>query len=109
MKRFAAAIIGLVFFLSGSFKLIDPVGTGFIVTEYFNFFHCTFLQPVAKAAGMLLSGIEAVTGIALLTGVARKAGAIAAMSLTGLFTIISTLLLIFNPPMDSAASGRRYT
>ena len=38
IRRICAFLIGAVLFLSGMFKLIDPVGTGLIVTEFAKFF-----------------------------------------------------------------------
>jgi hypothetical protein len=39
LRRFCAILIGLVFLVSGLLKLLDPVGTGLIVTEYLKVFH----------------------------------------------------------------------
>ena len=69
LRRFCAILIGLVFLASGLLKLLDPVGTGLIVSEYFKFFHLGFLQGTAKGFGMALSLLEAVTGAALVSGV----------------------------------------
>ena len=69
MRRFCTIIIGLVFFTSGLFKLIDPVGTGLIVRSYLEFVHVGFLGGVSGLAGFLLSAVEALTGLALLGGV----------------------------------------
>ena len=44
-RRFCALLIGLVFFVSGALKLMDPVGTGLKMVEYFRFLHLDFLSP----------------------------------------------------------------
>ena len=72
LRRFCAILIGLVFLVSGLLKLLDPVGTGLIVSEYFKFFHLNFLQGAAKGLGMVLSLVESVTGAALISGVYRR-------------------------------------
>jgi len=92
MKRFFAVLIGLVFFLSGVFKLTDPVGAALVVREYLNFFHMSFLLGAAGFIGVILSLIEALTGVALITGVFRKVSAIVASVLIVLFTIITAIL-----------------
>ena len=43
-RRASAVIIGMVFLLAGILKLMDPVGTGLIVREYFSFFHAGFMN-----------------------------------------------------------------
>lgn len=106
IRRFAAGLIGLVFLVSGLLKLMDPVGTGLIVTEYYRFLHITFLEPTAKVAGMLLALLEATTGCALITGVFRKAAALVASVFIVVFTAITLVLLIANPVMDCGCFGQ---
>ena len=55
IRRLCAFIIGLVFLLAGIFKLLDPVGAGLVVEEYYRFLHLGFLMPTAKAVGVLLA------------------------------------------------------
>ena len=40
LRRFCAFIIGLVFLLAGIFKLLDPVGAGLVVEEYYRLRLC---------------------------------------------------------------------
>ena len=104
-RRFCAILIGLVFLASGLLKLLDPVGTGLIVSEYFKFFHLGFLQGTAKAMGMVLSLVEAITGAALISGVFRKTTAIVTSILVVFFTIITLILWIAKPEMDCGCFG----
>ena len=104
-RRFCAILIGLVFLASGLLKLLDPVGTGLIVSEYFKFFHLGFLQGTAKALGMVLSLVEAITGAALISGVFRKTTAIVTSILVVFFTIITLILWIVKPEMDCGCFG----
>ena len=104
-RRFCAILIGLVFLASGLLKLLDPVGTGLIVSEYFKFFHLGFLQGTAKALGMALSLVEAITGAALISGVFRKTTAIVTSVLVVFFTIITLILWIAKPEMDCGCFG----
>jgi uncharacterized membrane protein YphA (DoxX/SURF4 family) len=105
LRRFCAILIGLVFLASGLLKLLDPVGTGLIVSEYFKFFHLGFLQGTAKAMGMVLSLVEAITGAALISGVFRKTTAIVTSVLVVFFTIITLILWIAKPEMDCGCFG----
>ena len=105
LRRFCAILIGLVFLASGLLKLLDPVGTGLIVSEYFKFFHLGFLQGTAKALGMVLSLVEAATGAALISGVFRKTTAIVTSVLVVFFTIVTLILWIAKPDMDCGCFG----
>ena len=105
LRRFCAILIGLVFLASGLLKLLDPVGTGLIVSEYFKFFHLGFLQGTAKALGMVLSLVEATTGAALISGVFRKTTAVVTSILVVFFTIVTLILWIAKPEMDCGCFG----
>ena len=105
MKRFCGFITGFVFFLSGMVKLMDPVGAGLVMDEYFSFLHISFLSFSAKAAGVIFALAETVIGTALITGVWRKATAQCAIALQAFFTFLTFLLVIFNPEMDCGCFG----
>ena len=104
-RRLCAFITGFVFFISGILKVLDPVGAGLVMKEYFEFLHIGFLSPAAKAAGIAFALLETLTGAALITGVWRRLTAIIAMSLQGFFTLLTLALVIFNPEMDCGCFG----
>lgn len=105
MKRFCGFLTGFVFFLSGIVKLMDPVGAGLVMDEYFSFLHLGFLSFSAKAAGVIFALAETVIGTALITGVWRKVTAQCAVALQAFFTLLTLLLVIFNPEMDCGCFG----
>jgi hypothetical protein len=47
-KRFCGYLTGVVFFLGGIIKLMDPVGAGLVMKEYFSFLHIGFMEFAAK-------------------------------------------------------------
>lgn len=105
LRRFCGFICGFVFFLSGIFKLMDPVGAGLVIDSYLNFLHLEFLGPLSKGLGITFALVETTLGTALITGVWRKITAIAILSLQGFFTILTSILVIFNPNMDCGCFG----
>lgn len=105
LKRFCGFLAGFVFFIAGIFKLLDPVGTGLVMQEYFDFLHLGFLAPVAKPAGFLLALVETTVGTALVTGVWRKLTVFVALGFQAVFTLLTLLLVIFNPQMDCGCFG----
>lgn len=105
IRRLATVAIGLVFFCAGSLKLMDPVGAGLVMDEYFKFFHAAWLEPAAKAAGVAMALLETLVGAALLAGVWRKVTARITMAMMAFFTILTLILAIFNPQMDCGCFG----
>lgn len=104
-RRLCGFLCGFVFYLSGIFKLMDPVGAGLVMDGYLDFFHLDFLGFAAKGLGVIFALVEVVIGTALVTGVWRKTIAIAAFSLQGFFTLLTLILVIFNPQMDCGCFG----
>lgn len=105
LRRFCAFLTGFVFFISGIFKLLDPVGAGLVMSDYYKFFNVEFLEFSAMPVAVFLALLETVTGAALITGVWRKVTAIAASALMAYFTLLSAVLVIFNPVMDCGCFG----
>ena len=105
LKRFCGFITGLVFFIGGILKLMDPVGAGLVMAEYMDFLHLKFLAFVSKPLGVAFALAETIIGTALITGVWRKISGIAALAFQGFFTLLTLLLVIFNPEMDCGCFG----
>ena len=104
-RRFCGYIVGFVFYISGVLKLLDPVGAGLVMDEYFSFLHLAFLSFSSKTAGTLLALAESLIGAALITGVWRRITSRAAIIFQGFFTFMTLLLVIFNPEMDCGCFG----
>lgn len=104
-RRFCAFVLGAVFLISGILKLMDPVGSEFIMKSYFSFLHIGFMDFSAKFFGVTFALTEAVLGAALMSGVWRKVVGIAVVALTTFFTLLTLVLLIFNPVMDCGCFG----
>ena len=104
-KRFCGYLVGIVFFISGVLKLLDPTGTSMIVDEYYKFMHMDFLSFSAKPVAVAVSMAESLIGAALITGVWRRITAMATLTAMGVFMLISMALLIFNPVMDCGCFG----
>ena len=96
---------GLVFFIGGILKLMDPVGAGLVMAEYMDFLHLKFLAFASKPLGVAFALAETIIGTALITGVWRKISGIAALAFQGFFTLLTLLLVIFNPEMDCGCFG----
>ena len=104
-RRFCAFVLGAVFLISGILKFMDPVGSEFIMKSYFSFLHIGFMDFSANFFGVAFALTEAVLGAALMSGVWRKVVGIAVVALTTFFTLLTLVLLIFNPVMDCGCFG----
>ena len=100
LRRISAVILGFTFFIAGLLKLMDPVGAGLVMEEYFKFLHLDFLRPASYFAGAAMALLETVIGIALITGVWRKFFSYLTLAFMGAFTLLTVALVIFNPVMD---------
>lgn len=105
MRRFCGFIAGFIFYLSGIIKLLDPVGAGLVMDGYYNFLHLGFMDFSSKFMGTAFAFAETLIGAALITGVWRKVTAITSFAFQGFFTLLTLLLVIFNPEMDCGCFG----
>lgn len=108
MRRLIAVLMGIFFLITGLLKLMDPVGTMLIVSEYCKFFHLGFLLPAARVLGIVIAFVECGLGVALITGIARKITAWITYGLLAFFTLITFILWLANPEMDCGCFGEAY-
>lgn len=104
-RRLCAVLIGFVFVLSGTFKLIDPIGTALKVSEYWSFFHMNFMKWSSLPVGVILSLTETAAGLMLVTGIWRKFTAILTSGMIIFFTILTAVLAVVDPEMDCGCFG----
>ena len=105
LKRFLGILFGIVYFLSGLIKLMDPVGAGLVMKEYFDFMHLGFMEPAAKIFGAAFALAETLVGAALVCGVWRRYVGKIAIALQSIFTLLTLFLYICNPEMDCGCFG----
>lgn len=105
LRAFCRVVFALTFILSGILKLMDPIGTGLIVKEYFDFLHLGFLEPLAVAAGIGLSTLEFTVGVSVLLGLQMNFFAWVGLVMTSVFTLLTLYLAIFNPISDCGCFG----
>ncbi|MFA7116893.1 MAG: BT_3928 family protein [Bacteroidales bacterium] len=98
-------IFGLTFILSGFLKVVDPVGTGLIMEEYFKMMHLSFLTSLAIPSGLILSLLEFLIGICILLGLRMKVSMRAGLLLMLFFTGLTLVLAVFNPIHDCGCFG----
>ena len=105
LRRLCSILLGMVYFIAGMLKLMDPVGAGLVVEGYLQFLHLDFLSFAAKCLGVGLALLETLLGAALIAGVWRRQVAAVTSILTAAFTALTLVLVIFNPEMDCGCFG----
>ena len=98
-------VAGLVLLVSGFLKLIDPIGTGFIMEEYFKFLGLGFMVPASVAAGIAVSVVEFLTGGLMMFRFRMRITTVVALIMMGFYLILTLFLAIFNPPIPGTGSG----
>lgn len=105
LRAISRVIIGLLFLFSGYVKVIDPVGGGLMMEEYFKIVGIDGWHNLFIVAGAFLSIAELLTGIAVLVGLKMKFFCRVAFVFLLFFTILTLLLAIFDPVADCGCFG----
>ena len=91
--------------MAGTLKLMDPVGTSLIVTEYFKFLGLVPLIPSSWWVGEALALCETFLGITVTMGLFKRVTAWISAAFMLTFTILTLILWIANPQMDCGCFG----
>lgn len=105
IRNFARILIAPVFIFSGFVKAIDPLGTTYKFTDYFEAFGMDFMAPVAFVLAILLITAELAIGLALLLGVLMRITSWALMIFMSFFTILTFILALTDPVTDCGCFG----
>lgn len=98
-------IIGITFIFSGFVKAVDPWGSAYKFTDYFEAFGLGFLSPVALIASFFLSALEFGLGLTVLLGLYRKYSAYLTLLFMSFMTLLTLYLAIANPVHDCGCFG----
>lgn len=105
VNKICSLVFGSVFFIAGLLKLMDPVGAGLVVQEYFALAGLYGLFAVAKPLAVAMAMLEAFVGCAVITGVWRRIVALVSAAMMGFFTLLTLVIYIIDAPMDCGCFG----
>jgi len=105
LRTISRVLVGLVFIFSGFVKAVDPLGSTYKFTDYFNAFGFEFMAPLALPLAVLMSSVEVVLGISLLYGYRMRVSAWALLSIMSFFTILTFVIALTDPVSDCGCFG----
>jgi len=108
IRRLCAVSIGVVLFIAGLLKVMDPFGSALVIEAYLDFFHLDFLKGLSSVIADSAALFEAILGTVLIAGLWRKLAAIVTFCVLGVFTLITLVLLISNPEMSCGCFGQAF-
>jgi uncharacterized membrane protein YphA (DoxX/SURF4 family) len=104
-KHIARILLGLTFVFSGFVKGIDPWGSAYKFTDYFNAFQMPWLVNLAFALGILLAAAEFALGVAMIFNFFVRITSWFTLAFMAFFTILTFVLALTNPVTDCGCFG----
>jgi uncharacterized membrane protein YphA (DoxX/SURF4 family) len=105
MRLISRYLLGTLFIFSGFVKAIDPLGSTYKFTDYFEAFGWDALSPLALILAVLLSSSELLIGLCLFFKLRMKITAWALLIFMSFFTILTFYSAIKNPVTDCGCFG----
>ena len=105
IRLISRIIVGLVFIFSGFIKAIDPLGSAYKFSDYFQAFHIDFMKFLSLPLAILLCTVEFISGFSVLTGLRQKTGITGVFFLILFFTPLTFVLALTNPVSDCGCFG----
>ncbi len=104
-KHIARILLGLTFVFSGFVKGIDPWGSAYKFTDYFNAFEMPWLVNLAFGLGILLAAVEFFIGTALIFNFFLRIFSWLTLAFMVFFTGLTLVLALTNPVTDCGCFG----
>ena len=104
-KHISRILLGLTFIFSGFVKGIDPLGSTYKFTDYFNAFQMPWLTDLAFALGIFLAAAEFLLGTAFLFNFFIRITSWFMLAFMVFFTGLTLVIALTNPVTDCGCFG----
>ena len=105
MEMAARTVLGGVFVLSAAVKVLDPYGTVLKMEEYFTAMGLEWLSGASVVLTVGLLAVEMLLGVALVLRAAPRQTAWAALTMNGLYLLLTLWVAVANPVADCGCFG----
>ncbi len=105
IRNICRILTGALFIYSGFVKGIDPSGSYYKFTDYFNAFHMSWLNDCAMFFSFALALFEFIVGICLFLNIKTKTASWGVFLFMAVMTPLTLILAIKNPVSDCGCFG----
>ncbi|NVN94167.1 MAG: DoxX family membrane protein [Bacteroidetes bacterium] len=105
LRIISRILVGLVFIFSGFVKGVDPLGTAYRITDYFQAYQMDWAIPLSLTLSIILCSFEFVLGVLLILNVKMKQTAWLVLLMMSFFTIVTFVDAIHNLVPDCGCFG----
>lgn len=105
VSKISRILIGAVFIFSGFVKAIDPLGSTYKFTDYFDAFGIDFLSVLAFVLAIVMSAAELLIGLCLVLRIKMRVTAWALAVFMGFFTVLTLIIALTDPVSDCGCFG----
>lgn len=105
IRLISRILVGMVFTFSGFVKAIDPLGSAYKFSDYFEAFGMEWAESFAFVLAFVLIAAEFAIGVMLIFGVRKNIAATGALLFMIGFTPLTFILALNNPVTDCGCFG----
>lgn len=105
IRYISRLFLGVLFVFSGFVKALDPLGSSYKFSDYFQAFGIEWLDSLSLPLGIFLAAFELVLGLVLILGYQKRRTYWVLLIFMSFFTVLTFILALTNPVTDCGCFG----
>lgn len=105
IRYISRLFLGVLFIFSGFVKALDPLGSSYKFSDYFQAFGTEWLDGLSLPLGIFLAAFELVLGLVLILGYQKRRTYWVLLIFMSFFTLLTFVLALTNPVTDCGCFG----
>lgn len=105
IRYISRLLLGVLFLFSGFVKALDPLGSSYKFSDYFQAFGMEWLDALSLPLGIFLAAFELVLGLVLILGYQKRRTYWVLLVFMSFFTVLTFILALTNPVTDCGCFG----